>query len=126
MTYRFLQPSDVPALQAIAALNGYPYPALDDPHIVGTLVVTDDANNIIMAGCAKQILEVYGWCAEGHHPVVIQQALKVLFAGMVKELKERGWSETNAFLPIPIAKAFGRHLMRLGWGKNLVSYFLRW
>jgi hypothetical protein len=126
MNYRFLQPEDVPKLHAIAWDNGFPYPPFDDPHIVGTLVVTDDSDNIIVAGCAKQILEAYGWCAEGYHPVVVQQALKVLFEGMKKELTQRGWREINAFVPVDIATAFGRRLLKFGWGKNLVSYFLRW
>lgn len=77
-----------------------------------------------MAAAPHIIVEMYLWADPSHPPTVKLHALRMLHDALIPEMKRRGFTEVNAFLPPEIERSFGRRLMRsFGWCKNWGSYF---
>lgn len=125
MILRPMKTSDISALEAIAAGNGYEYPEeLNHPHIEAVLVVEDDQGRIIAAAAAKRITEQYFWASNVHSPIAKVNALQMLHDGMSEELRKLGYSETNCFLPPQVEKTFGNRLRKMfGWRPNWFSLY---
>ncbi len=126
VTERALDSADIPALDALAARSGFPYPKLDDPHVEAVRVVVDSQGRVLMACAAKRVTELYLYVGEGT-PVTKMGALRLLHRGMAQELRQLGYSEVNVQLPPPVAAKFGRRLQRsFGWMRNhWENWFIR-
>lgn len=127
MTIRPLEPRDIPRLAEIARANGYEYPAdLKSPDIEAVLVVEDAMGNLVAAAAARRISELYLYPNDGHSPVTKMAALRMLHTGMARELRAKGYRESNIFLPPRIEQTFGRRLTKsFSWQWNWRSLFLR-
>jgi len=122
MMIRPYEPSDATALAGMALKSGYPYPAPDSPMMEGCLVVMDDEGEPMAAIAAKRIVELYLWKREALRPAVSLSILRSMHAEMATELRKRGYSDANVFLPPSICERFGRRLERtFGWTKNWSS-----
>jgi len=118
---------DIPVLRELYKEAGYDYefPDLTAKEIEDVTVVVDENGRPLAAGVAKRTLELYLIMGKSGHPLVKMERIKELHRAMAKTLKEKGFTEGNAFLPPEIAKSYGRHLLRLGWMKNNPSFAIR-
>ena len=125
MKARPAEESDLARLRAMAGQSAFPYPDLDGARLEALIVVVDADGRPVMAAAAESILQMYLF-ADGGSPAARLHALRLLHDEMAGELRRKGWSEANAFLPPGIAKTFGRRLARsFGWVPNWPSWFLR-
>lgn len=116
---------DIPALKAMEAASGFPYPDVNDPLIEAVMVAEDESGKVVAAVAAKRIVELYLWIGP-LSPVDVLAAVQAFHAAMGDALKEKGYHEANAFLPPQIADKFGRRLTRtFGWVKNWSSWARR-
>jgi hypothetical protein len=124
VTIRLLVPTDIPVLEARAAVSVFPYPSPYEAETV--LVVIDVEGRIVTACAAKRLVELYLWPIEGS-PVGAMEALKLLHCEMAKRLRALGYTEANAQLPPAIAAKFSRRLRRsFGWMQNTwENWFIR-
>jgi hypothetical protein len=132
MHIREYQESDLAALRAIHAAQGFDYalPDLRNPLFVTKLVLTDadpaqqKENRRLEAGTAK----IFGAAllrltAEAYllldpragTPRERWQWLLALHAAAERDAWQRGLEDVHAWLPPPIAGKFGKHITRLGW-----------
>jgi hypothetical protein len=119
MRVRALIASDIPALLAMQA--EYPYPSLDGA-LEAVSVVVDDDDKPICAAAAKRLIEAYFWCGKFSSPMAGLHALRLLHDDLAVQLRERGYSEIEAFLPPPVAAQFSRRLKKsFGWRPNWPS-----
>lgn len=124
MTIRPATIADLPTIQSFAEKSGFPYPSADDPLLECCLVVESEGQ-VLMACAAKKLVELYLWSGDAP-PLVKLQALALLHDGMAKELRIKGYSEAQMFLPPEIEPKFGRRMVKsFGWCKNWLSYYLR-
>lgn len=122
MKARPVEDRDFPALRAIAASTGYPYPDLHSPTIEACWVVEDDGE-IIAAVAAERILQLYLYPCKSLSAPLKLHAIRLLHEGMAPVVKAKGYSEVNAFVHPKIAEKFGKRLMRsFGWVANWPSF----
>lgn len=123
MIVRRLKPSDIPALEAMAAASGFPYPDLRGPLIEAVMVVADaETDRPLMAFAAKRILEGYLYAGEFKRPLAKLHAINLLHQAMPEVLRAKGYDEINAFLPLRICARFKQRLVKLfRWSENWPS-----
>ncbi len=132
MLIREYQESDLAALQAIHATQGFDYalPDLRNPLFVTKLILTDtdpaqqNANRQLEAGATKILgAALLRLTAEAYllldpragTPRERWQWLLALHAAAERDAWQRGLEDVHAWLPPPIAKTFGKRVERLGW-----------
>ena len=124
MKVRSLLAADVPILNEMATRSGFDYPS-DLAAMEAVLVVETDDGRILMACAAERICQLFLWMGEGA-PGAKLHGLRLLHTAMAEELKAKGYTEANAFLPPCVALQFGRRLERsFAWAKNWPSWFRR-
>lgn len=118
MRTRAITTTDAPILEAWAKSSGFPYIEPKE-----AFVVVDDEDHPIMACSPHQIIELYLWSDPSRTPALKLHALRMLHDTMIPEMKARGITEVNAFLPPDIERKFGRRLVRtFQWVRNWTSY----
>ena len=123
MRTRPLKESDIPILRAMAERSGIPYPDLAGVRLEAVVVVVDDEDQPLMACAAERLVQLYLWCGEFERPHAAIFALRLLHEAMAKELRRRGYSSAEAFLPPSLAKRFARRLEKtFGWVRNWPSW----
>lgn len=131
MTIREYQDSDLSALRAIHAAQGfdYPLPDLTNPLFVTKLVLTQDAaadsasehatpdnEKIIGAALLRLTAEAYLLLdPRTRTPRERWQNLLTLHAAAERDAWRRGLEDVHAWLPPPIAAKFGKRITKLGW-----------
>jgi hypothetical protein len=131
MTIRQYQESDVSALRAIHAAQGFDYalPDLTNPLFVTKLVLTQDAaadsasayatqrnDKILGAALLRLTAEAYLLLdPKAGTPPERWQNLLTLHAAAEREAWHRGLEDVHAWLPPPIAAKFGKRITKLGW-----------
>ncbi len=125
MTVRELRDSDIPALNAIAETSGFPYIVPRGTLVERVLVVADENDQVLAAVAAERILQLYLWIGDAH-PAAKLRMIRMLHEAMAPELKAKGYTEVQAFLPPGVAGKFGRRLERtFSWMKNWQSWYLK-
>jgi hypothetical protein len=121
MRTRALRSTDIPALQAMAAESGLPYPDLTAP-LESVVVVVDAEDQPVMAGMAEKRVQGYLLCGELGTAEKLR-GLRMLHAAMADDLGRKGYREIDGFLPPAFAEKFGRRLERsFGWVRNWPSW----
>jgi hypothetical protein len=131
MTIRQYHESDVSALRAIHAAQGFDYalPDLTNPLFVTKLVLTQDATSdstdgntsprsekILGAALLRLTAEAYLLLdPRTGTPRERWQSLLTLHAAAEREAWHRGLEDVHAWLPPPIAAKFGKRITKLGW-----------
>jgi hypothetical protein len=132
MQIREYQESDLAALRAIHANQGFDYalPDLCNPLFVTKLVLTDGddaqqkenrrlepgASKIIGAALLRLTAEAYLLLdPRVGTPRERWQWLLALHAAAERDAWQRGLEDVHAWLPPPIAHKFGKRIQRLGW-----------
>lgn len=121
MIIREYKESDLLALRAMHASQGfdYPFPDLADPIFISKLVLEDDSNQPVMASLARLTCEMYLLMDRDKNragdPQRRYERLIALHAAGERDLFARGLDDAHAWLPPSIAKRFGRRLETLGW-----------
>lgn len=122
MHIREYRESDLDALVAIHARQGfsYPFPDLRNPLFVAKIVLTDGGESgpgtVRAAALLRLTAEAYLLLdpAKGT-PHERWQSLLALHEATRRDAWQRGLEDVHAWLPPPIAGKFGRRLERLGW-----------
>ena len=140
-------PSDLDALRRMHAAQGfgYPLPDLESPLFLSKLVLEDDgegidsgreeanpnssrasSSRVTMAILQRLTAETYLLhdSAAGT-PRSRWQSFLALHDAARSAAVARGLDDVQAFLPPPIARAFGRRLARLGWTRDPWPCFSR-
>lgn len=119
MRIRAYTEADLDALRRLhAAQNfGYPFPGdLDDPIFLTRLVLEDEAGQPVMASLVRLTSEVYLLHdPRAGTPLERLKRILALHRATEQDAWQRGLTDVHAFLPPPVARAFGRRLRRLGW-----------
>jgi hypothetical protein len=130
MLVREYRESDLDALRAIHAAQGFEYalPDLSNPLFVTKLVLTNDvgaaskpdagAGNCDAVGAALLRLTAEAYLLldpRAGTPRQRWQWLLALHAAAERDAWQRGLEDVHAWLPPPIAAKFGKRLARLGW-----------
>jgi hypothetical protein len=133
MLIREYTESDLDALRAMHASQGfdYPFPDLDDPIFLSKLVLEDEAGRVVMASLARLTCEMYLLMDRGAardrsprksggagNPRRRYEWLLALHAAGERDLLARGLDDAHAWLPPAIARRFGRRLEALGWVRD--------
>src|SRR5574337_1735462 len=120
MYVRALLDSDIPKLKALE--NGFPYCDPKSSLVECFLVVADEKDEPVAACAAERILQLYLWVADVH-PAAKIAAIRHLHSEMASELKEKGYTSVEAFLPPEIERSFTRRLEKMfGWKRNWNSW----
>lgn len=123
MRVRELRESDIPILRAMAEASGFPYPELSTARLEAILIVVDDENHPIMACAAERLVQLYLWSGEFERPHAKVFALRLLHEAMATELRNKGYTSAEAFLPPSLAKRFSRRLEKMfHWRPNWPSW----
>lgn len=123
MRTRALKESDIPALKSMAEASGFPYPDLSAARLEAIVVVVDDEDRPVMACAAERICQLYLWCGEFQRPHAKVYALRLLHETMAAELRRKGYTSAEAFLPPTLARRFARRLEKIfGWKPNWPSW----
>lgn len=128
MIARPMELADIPRLEQLYKLSGYPYelPDLTGQDIEDVTVVLDTAGEIVAAGVARRKLELFLLLDRRGHPLAKMQRVQMLHSEMCNNLGKKGFTEGDAFLPPVIATSWGRHLEKwFGWIKNSPSWTLK-
>ncbi len=132
MHIREYQESDLAALQAIHAAQGFDYalPDLRNPLFLTKIVLADaepaqpkenrqpeaGATKILGAALLRLTAEAYLLLdPRAGTPRERWQWLLALHAAAEHDAWQRGLEDVHAWLPPPIAKKFGKRIARLGW-----------
>jgi hypothetical protein len=132
MHIREYQESDLAALRAIHAAQGFDYalPDLHNPLFVTKVVLTDadpaqpkedrqleaGATKILGAAFLRLTAEAYLLLdPRAGTPRERWQWLLALHAAAERDAWQRGLEDVHAWLPPPIARKFGKRIQRLGW-----------
>ena len=132
MHIREYQESDLAALRAIHATQGFDYalPDLRNPLFVTKIVLADaeppqpkqnrqpeaGATKILGAALLRLTAEAYLLLdPQAGTPRERWQWLLALHAAAERDAWQRGLEDVHAWLPPPIAKKFGKRIERLGW-----------
>ena len=145
MLIREYRDSDLPALRAIHAAQGFDYalPDLSNPLFVTKLLLTDEDSSpqesqadrsqrisqvtshespvtrIVGAAFLRLTAEAYLLLdPRVGTPRQRWQWLLALHAVAERDAWQRGLEDVHAWLPPPIVKQFGRRLARLGWVRD--------
>jgi len=118
-------PSDIPSLRQMHELSGYAYtfPDLRGPLMESVLVAVDESDIPVAAIAAERIVQAYLLMDEGLHPAAKLRVIRGFHEQLATDLRTKGYTCLEAFLPPPIAETFGRRLMRtFGWVRNWPSF----
>ncbi|MGC0771567.1 MAG: hypothetical protein WB543_01425 [Candidatus Acidiferrum sp.] len=133
MQVREYRESDLNALRAIHAAQGfqYPLPDLSNPLFVTKLILSDaDKENegeenavpqekIIGAALLRLTAEAYLLLdPKAGTPRQRWQLLLQLHAATERDAWRRGLEDVHAWLPPPIARKFGKRIETLGWRRD--------
>lgn len=135
MQIREYQESDLAALRAIHAAQGfeYPLPDLGNPLFVTKLILSEtqadkrseaaDTNpqqeKIIGAALLRLTAEAYLLLdPKAGTPLERWQWLLQLHAATERDAWLRGLEDVHAWLPPPIAHKFGKRITQLGWNRD--------
>jgi hypothetical protein len=131
MQVREYRESDLAALRAIHASQGfaYPLPDLRNPLFVTKLVLSEDAvdagaaeaapEKIIGAALLRLTAEAYLLLdPNAGTPRDRWNGLLHLHAAAERDAWQRGLEDVHAWLPPPIAHKFGKRITRLGWNRD--------
>ncbi len=135
MLVREYRKSDLAALRAIHASQGfaYPLPDLSNPLFVTKLILSDaDKENesegeenaaaqekIIGAALLRLTAEAYLLLdPNAGTPRDRWQWLLQLHAATERDAWQRGLEDVHAWLPPPIARKFGKRIAQLGWNRD--------
>lgn len=133
MQVREYRESDLAALRAIHARQGfaYPLPDLSNPLFVTKLVLSDanqqneggectaPQEKIIGAALLRLTAEAYLLLdPKAGTPRERWQWLLQLHAATERNAWQRGLEDVHAWLPPPIACKFGKRIARLGWNRD--------
>jgi len=126
MQVRNLQNSDIPILLDMHIKSGleYEFPDLRSAHMEAVKVVVDESGTPLMAAAAERILQAYLFCGEFEHPAAKLAAVRMLHGAMAPDLKAKGYSSLEAFIP-PILARFTRRLKAFGWVSNWPSFCIK-
>ena len=125
MNVRTLRETDLHAIRELGKSSGFPYEDPTAANIEAALVVCDENGQLLMACAAERIVQLYLWSTD-FEPAAKLHAIRLLHREMAKALKEKGYTEANAFLPPSLALQFGRRLERtFSWCKNWPSWCRR-
>jgi hypothetical protein len=127
MNVRAYTDADLESLRAMHAMQGfrYPFPDLADPLFLVRTVVEEEGRPR-MAALLRLTAEAYLLAnpREGS-PRQRWRWLLGLHEAMQHEAASRGLADVQAFLPPPVARAFGRRLGSLGWRRDPWTCFTR-
>jgi hypothetical protein len=119
---------DLDALRGLHASQGfgYPFPDLSSPLFISKLVLEDDCGAPAMAVLLRLTAETY-LLHDPHAgtPRDRWQRFLVMHEATRRAAAARGLDDAQAFLPPPVARAFGRRLERLGWRRDPWPCFCR-
>jgi hypothetical protein len=136
-------PSDLSTLRQMHAAQGfgYPLPDLESPLFLSKLVLEDDdsgreeadrnyppagSSRVTMAILQRLTAETYLLHDPGAGtPRQRWENFLALHDAARSAAAARGLDDVQAFLPPPIARAFGRRLARLGWTRDPWPCFSR-
>ncbi|MGH9741904.1 MAG: hypothetical protein ACRD51_06075 [Candidatus Acidiferrum sp.] len=134
MQIREYRESDLAALRAIHASQGfeYPLPDLSNPLFVTKLILSEAAENnetalegepqhekIIGAALLRLTAEAYLLLdPKAGTPRRRWQRLLNLHAATERDAWQRGLEDVHAWLPPPIARKFGKRIEGLGWRRD--------
>jgi hypothetical protein len=139
MRIREYTPADLDALRQMHAAQGfgYPLPDLESPLFVSKLVLEDSGDHpgegreeadrnslpanekLSMALLVRLTAETYLLHdPRAGTPRRRWQNFLALHEAARREAAARGLDDAQAFLPPPVARAFGRRLERLGWRRD--------
>jgi uncharacterized protein involved in type VI secretion and phage assembly len=128
MLIREYKESDLDALRRLHAAQGfnYPFPDLSHPLFISKLVLEDDSGAPAMAVLLRLTAETY-LLHDPHAgtPRDRWQRFLVMHEATRRDAAARGLDDAQAFLPPPVARAFGRRLERLGWRRDPWPCFTR-
>jgi hypothetical protein len=120
MLVRAYTDADLETLRAMHAAQGFAYslPDLNDPLFLVRTVVEDDGQPR-MAALLRLTAETY-LLADPRDGAPRQrwQWLLALHEATRQAAAARGLADVQAFLPPPVARAFGRRLAKLGWRRD--------
>lgn len=123
MHVRTLKESDIPGLRAMAEASGFPYPDLSAARLEAVMVVVDDDDRPVMACAAERLVQLYLYCGEFQRPHAKVFALRLLHEAMAAELRRKGYTSAEAFIPPALAKRFARRLEKMfDWRPNWPSW----
>jgi hypothetical protein len=133
MQIRQYRESDLAALRAIHAAQGfaYPLPDLSNPLFVTKLILSDADKQNKSDECAAAQEKTIGAAllrltAEAYllldpkagTPRERWQWLLQLHAATERDAWQRGLEDVHAWLPPPIARKFGKRIAQLGWNRD--------
>jgi hypothetical protein len=133
MQVREYRESDLVALRAIHAAQGfeYPLPNLSNPLFVTKLIVSEDGEaaeaskgavrpeKIIGAALLRLTAEAYLLLdPNAGTPRQRWQWLLQLHAATERDAWQRGLEDVHAWLPPSIASKFGKRITKLGWNRD--------
>jgi hypothetical protein len=132
MLIREYQESDLAALRAIHAAQGFDYklPDLSNPLFVTKLVLTGEnvapvgataARDETILGAALLRLTAEAYLLldpQAGTPRERWQRLLALHAATERDAWQRGLEDVHAWLPPPITRKFGKRMERLGWVRD--------
>jgi hypothetical protein len=134
MQIRQYRESDLAALRAIHAAQGfaYPLPDLSNPLFVTKLILSDaykqnesdecaaaPQERIIGAALLRLTAEAYLLLdPKAGTPRERWRWLLQLHAATERDAWQRGLEDVHAWLPPPIARKFGKRIMQLGWNRD--------
>ncbi len=117
MRLRILGPADQPAVGALYDATGLDFclPSLEDPLVVLAAGV-ELGGRLALAALARLTAEIYLVTDRSvGHPAERLAALVALERAGTRALWRRGLADAHCWLPPPVARSFGRRLVRLGW-----------
>lgn len=127
MHVRAYTPADLESLRAMHAAQGFSYafPDVNDPLFLVRSVV-EEAGKPRMAALLRLTAEAYLLAdpREGT-PGQRWRWLLALHESVRQEAAARGLADVQAFLPPPVAPAFGRRLAALGWRRDPWTCYTR-
>jgi hypothetical protein len=128
MLIREYNEGDLDALRRMHAAQGfgYPFPDLANPLFISKLVLEDDNGAPAMAVLLRLTAETFLLHdPRAGTPRDRWQRFLVLHEATRRNAAARGLDDAQAFVPPPVARAFGRRLQRLGWRRDPWPCFCR-
>ena len=127
--------ADLEALRAMHAAQGFAYalPDVNDPLFLVRMVVEDDEDHSPRSHRGPRMAALLRLTAETYlladprdgAPRQRWQWLLALHEATRQAAAAQGLADVQAFLPPPVARAFGRRLAKLGWRRDPWSCYTR-